>query len=411
MTRLSFGLLAALAAIGLAAAPSASAQDEKLGSAGAPPDSHLPAGGWTIAPSLLYSANWDDNVLLKQRADEPRGDFLNVLNPRVDAALNGRRAQFSGSYDGAFLLYRDLNTLNSYDQHGSISSSRQLSKHVRLFVNDILAVSPTTELALLVGVPFIRTGVRLNDLRGGVDAQLTKRTSITATYHFEWVEFDQNTAFGSSLFGGHTNGGSAIAKHKLSERSALTFDYDRQFSVMGGVAVPGGVNSFDVQNVSAGFERQMSEALRIYAAAGISRLSAQTTLGAARFGPRYHAGISQRLRTGSLDAVYDRSFTAAYGFIGATESSDLSVRLHMPLWRRIYTQSSFSWRSNSYLELGGGNLQSRWVDASIGYQAQPWVRIEGFYGGAYQTTILPGGGIDRNRVGVQVVTVKPMRIR
>jgi hypothetical protein len=402
MTRHSTALLAALATVTAVVAPRVSAQEGRFGSAGSPVESPAPAGGWTLTPSLLYSVNWDDNVLLKQRVDEPRSDFLNVLNPRVDARFGGRRGQFSGSYDGAFLLYRDLNSLNSYDQHGSVSGTRQLSKHVRLFVNDTLAVTPTTELALLVGVPFMRVGVRLNNLRSGIDADLTKRTSISTTYHFDWVRFDQSTA---SLLGGHSNGGMFVVRHRFSELTALTADYGRQFAYFGGAG------RLDVQNVSAGFDRRLSDTLRIYATAGISQLSSQAAVGTAHTAPRYHAGFSQRLRTGSLEAVYDRSFAPSYGVTGATESKDFSVRLHTPLWRRAYTHSTFSWRSDTYVLLGNASQQSRWFEASVGYVAQPWMRIEGFYGSAYQATILPGGALDRNRFGFQVITVKPVRIR
>jgi hypothetical protein len=403
--RSSRGLLSAIAVVALAAAPPVSAQEGRFGSAGAPSETQLPAGGWNISPSLLYSANWDDNVLLKQRVDEPRGDFLNVLNPRVDAGFGGRRGQFSGSYDGAFLLYRDLNTLNSYDQHGSLSGSRQVSKHVRLFVTDILAVTPTTELALLVGLPFMRAGVRLNNLRTGIDADLTKRTSISVTYRFEWIRFDQQTAFGNTLLGGHSNGGMFVVRHRLSELTSLTSNYERHFSDVGGLG------RFDVQNASGGFDRKLSDTLRIYAAAGISRLSPQSAFGPTHTAPGYHAGVSQRLQRGSLDVQYNRSFVPSYGVSGATESKDFSVRLNMPLRRRAYAQSAFSWRSDNYPLLANANLQSRWVEASVGYLAQPWVRIEGFYGGAYQTTILPGGALDRHRFGLQVITVKPVRIR
>jgi len=405
MTRYAIGLVTALATVTAVAAPRVSAQDGRFGSAGPAADSPVSSGGWTITPSLLYSANWDDNVLLKQRIDEPRGDFLNVLNPRVDTGFGGRRGQFSGSYNGAFLLYRDLNTLNSYDQHGSVSGSRLLSKHVRLFVNDTLTVAPTTELALLVGVPFVRAGVHLNDLRSGIDANLTKRTAISVTYHSDWVRFDSNTTVPNLLLGGHSNGAMLIARHKLSEFTSLTANYGRQFSQVGGL------QRFDVQNAAAGFDHRLSETLRIYATAGISRLSSQIAFGPVHTSPSYHAGMSQRLRTGSLDVVYNRSFAPSYGVSGATESTDFSVRLHMPLWRRAYTQSTFSWRSDNYPLLDNAGLQSRWFEASVGYLAQPWVRIEGFYGGAYQTTILPGGALDRNRVGVQVITVKPVRIR
>jgi hypothetical protein len=405
MNRYSRGLRLALAVVALAAAPPVSAQEAgRFGSAGESSTSPLPPGGWNITPSLLYSGSWDDNVLLKGRGDSERGDFLNVLNPRGEAEFTGRRGQFLGRYDGAFLLYRDLNTLDSYDQHASVAARRLLSKHVTLFVNDSLALTPTTELSLLIGVPFLRTGTHVNDLRTGIEADLTKRTSLTLTYQFEWVRFDQNPALGASLPGGHSHGGLLFVRHKLSDLTALTIEYDRQFSTVGGP------ETFDVQNAAAGFERRLSEAVRIYAAAGLSRL-AESVFGPSHISPRYHAGVSQRLRTGSLDVVYDRSFAPAFGFGGTTESKDLSVRLNMPLSRRVYTQSTASWRSNTYLLSGDTSLRSRWLEASIGYLAQPWVRIEGFYGGAYQTTTLPGGVLDRNRFGFQVITAKPVRIR
>jgi hypothetical protein len=405
MIRCSLGRLSAVAVLVLAAAPAVSAQDVRSGSGAAPSTSQVPAGGWNVTPSLLYSGSWDDNVLLKGRGDDTRGDFLNVLNPRGDAQFNGRHTQFSGNYDGAFLVYRDLNSLNSYDQHAFAAASRQLSKHIKLFVNDTLAFTPTTELSLLVGVPYLRTGSRVNDLRTGIEAELTKRTSIIGSYHFEWVRFDEVPEFATSLLGGHSHGGFVFLRHKLSDFTALTVDYDRQLSTVGGP------DTFDVQNAAAGFEHRLTEALRIYAAAGISQV-AESVFGPAATSPRYHAGLSERLRrAGSLDVTYDRSFAPSFGFGGTVESNDISVRLHMPLSRRIYTQSALSWRTSTYIQFGDANVRSRWFEASIGYLPQPWMRIEGFYGSAYQTTTLPGGTIDRNRLGVQVVTAKPVRIR
>jgi hypothetical protein len=404
MTRHSIALLTALATVAAVAAPGLSAQEAaSFGTAGEPSTSSLAPGGWNVTPSLLYSGSWDDNVLLKGRGDDVTGDLLNVLNPRVDAGFAGRRAQLSGSYNGAFLLYRDLNTLDSYDQHGTVSVRRLLSKHLRLVVSDTFAATPTTELSLLVGVPFLRTGSRVNDFRSGIEADLTKRTSITASYHVEWVRFDLDPA--TTLQGGHSHGGSFFLKTKRSDITALTVEYDRQFSTVGGS------ETFDIQNAAAGFERALTQAVRIYAAAGISRLS-ESAFGPARISPRYHAGVSQRLRRGSLDVIYDRSFAPSFGFGGGTtENKDFSARLHMPLSRRVYTQSTFYWRTNSDVQFTDTSLRSRWFEASIGYLAQPWVRVEGFYGGAYQTTSLPGGTLDRNRFGVQVITAKPLRIR
>jgi hypothetical protein len=39
------------------------------------------------------------------------------------------------------------------------------------------------------------------------------------------------------------------------------------------------------------------------------------------------------------------------------------------------------------------------------------MHIEAFYDGTHQTTDLPGGRVDRNRIGIQVVTAQPVRIR
>ena len=39
------------------------------------------------------------------------------------------------------------------------------------------------------------------------------------------------------------------------------------------------------------------------------------------------------------------------------------------------------------------------------------MRVEGFYGRTQQKIDRPGGRLERNRIGVQVVTAKPMRIR
>jgi hypothetical protein len=41
---------------------------------------------------------------------------------------------------------------------------------------------------------------------------------------------------------------------------------------------------------------------------------------------------------------------------------------------------------------------------------RPSMRLEGFYGGAHQAIDRPGGITNRNRIGVQLVTAKPMRV-
>jgi hypothetical protein len=186
----AFSFIAALAAAALAAAAPAAAQESNfipLASADA-----AAAPGWSFTPSLSYSAAWDDNVLMRGLGDETPADFVNFVNPRGALDYNGRRGQLAAHYDGGFALYRDLTSLNSYDQRGSLYARRFLTPHVALFVRNSIASVPTTELVSFVAVPFLRTGSRLEDFRGGVEAALSKHTSVTASYNFQWVDFDHS---------------------------------------------------------------------------------------------------------------------------------------------------------------------------------------------------------------------------
>jgi hypothetical protein len=404
MTRHSLAWFGALAVALCAAASPAGAQQSPYGTASSD-SSPLLAGGWTLTPTLLYSGNWDDNVLVLGRGDQTIADFANVLNPRVQLDLNGRRGQLTGSYDGAFQLYRDLNTLNSFDQRGSFAGRRLISPHLALFARNSIASVPTTELAQFVGVPFSRTGSRLDDLHSGVEWALTKRTSMTASYNFSWVHFDEGPEFSTLQRGGHSHGASVVLRRRLSARATLIADYDLTHAL-----VVGGTQVFDVQNSAGGLEYKLGDHVRIVGAVGLARL-AINDLGPARTGPVYRAGLTRQFRTAAFDVLYNRSFVPSYGFGGTTQNEELTARLHLPLSRRLFSHSSFAWRSNDPLTAGDLSLRSWWTEQSIGYELQPWVRVEAFYAGARQTIDRPGGLVNRNRFGFQIITVKPVRIR
>src|SRR5437773_163854 len=198
----------ALTAATLAVPAAAAAQETNLvPTADANPQA--PAG-WSFTPSLAYSGAWDDNVLIRGNGDTSPRDFLSVVNPRGTLDFNGRHGQLSASYDGAFLLYRDLTSLNSYDQHGWFFARRLLTPHVALFVRNTAASVPTTELAQFIAIPFVRTGSRLDNLRSGIEIAFTKRTSMVASYDFEYVDFDHSQTGAEALRGGISKGGSLI---------------------------------------------------------------------------------------------------------------------------------------------------------------------------------------------------------
>jgi uncharacterized protein (PEP-CTERM system associated) len=399
----SFRVWIAAAAVVLVS-PAARAQDENRGSV-TPGPSQAPASGWTVTPTLLYSTSWDDNVLLRGSGDPATGDLVNVVNPRMDLNFTGRYTQFSMDYDGAFLLYRQLQSLNSYDQHASLSARTRVSRRLTLFVSDTAAASPTTQLVELVGVPFERTGSRIEDAHGGVEATLTKRTSLVASYHFQWVQFDQIQAYADALRGGHSNGASASLRHVLSAHTTLLADYDVEHAQVGAAG-----DLFDVQNSSVGLDRKLSERLHVYGAVGMSHLNV-SALGPARTGPSWRAGLTRQFREAGVDVSYSRSFVPSYGFGGTMQNEDLTTRLRWTLSRSLSVQVSGTWSRNEPLTPGDLPLRTLWADATLGYQLQRWARVELFVSGTQQTIDRAGGVLDHNRVGIQIVTTKPMRVR
>ncbi len=83
----------------------------------------------------------------------------------------------------------------------------------------------------------------------------------------------------------------------------------------------------------------------------------------------------------------------------------------MPLSRRLYTQSLVSWRHDDPLVVVTPPLRSIWIQATVGYTARPWMRIEGYYLGTRQTVVAPDALLTHNQIGFQVIASKPVRLR
>jgi hypothetical protein len=402
MSRVHSFAIAALTAL-LIGTGTASAQESNLMPT-ASADLRSPAG-WSVTPALTYGASLDDNVLVRGAGDNTVSDLVNVINPRGVVVFNGRRGQLTGTYDGAFVRYRDSSTLDSYDQHASFYGRYLPTPHLALFVRNSAAAVPTTELAQFIGTPFIRTGSRLDDLRAGVEAAFTKRTSMVASYDFEWVDFDTTAVPSAALFGGHSHGATLALTHQLTERFALTAAGDLQHATLGV-----GARTFDVQNVRGGGAYKLSEVTRVFADAGISRLGG-TDVSEPRIGPAVRLGLTRLVRSAGIDVLYSRSFVPSYGFGGTTQNAEASVRFHSPLSRHVYTTAAVAWRRNDPLLIGGLPLRSNWIEGTLGYAATEWAHLEVFYAGTHQTIDRPGGNLDRNRIGLQVTTAKPLRVQ
>jgi hypothetical protein len=368
------------------------------------PDTTSVASGWILTPSIAVSSGWDNNVFVQGEGDQGTGDLINTINPRLTTTFNGRRSLFSMNYSGAFLLYRDLGELNSFDQRASLSGRRRLSKRMTFYVDNAFAATPTTEISGLVDVPFVRTGSTLDDFRAGIEAALSKRTTLSLGGDFQWVSFDANPAFVTQLHGGHGFGAEASFRHRLSARTSVIADYRMQHAMISQTP-----ESFDVWTTGGGLEQQFSEHLTAFGELGVSHLVA-TVLGESRTGPAIRAGLTYRATRSSVIVSYSRMFVPSYGFGGTTQNEELSASLNVPFTRRLYAQAGTAARRNEPLTIGNPSLRSYWLEGALGYDLNGVAQIEGFFGTAHQVIDRPGGIVNRSRIGVQVVTAKRVRI-
>jgi len=391
-----------LAALIWGAAPAGAQQ--ALGLGAAPGTSGTATPGWTISPSLSFARVYDDNVLVLGPGSPLVHDYVNTINPRGELDFNSARSQFSAEYDGAFLGYQTLDTLNSYDQHGGLSLRRRLSKRTSLFAAGSATAAPTTEFLELTGVPFVRVGSFADTFDAGVEHLVSKRMTVTVSGTFQQARFDPNQTFASLLLGGNSIGGAVNLRERLSARTTFTVDGDFQHATIGTAD-----EIFDVQHAMVGIERALSQDFRVFAAGGVSRLGV-TAFGPPRTGPSWKLGLVKDVRSTIVNLSFDRSYVPSFGFGGTMQNEDVTASIRLPITRRFYTQDSVSWQRSDPLVIAVPELRSVWLQGSVGYAVRPSVRIEAFFVGVRQSVGLPDP-LAHNQIGVQIVAGTPMRIR
>jgi hypothetical protein len=359
--------------------------------------------GWSFIPALGVSQNYDDNVTL-QAGTNTVGDFVNTLNPSAQLNYNGSRAQFNARYDGSFLLYRTSTALDSYAQSGSLGARRKLSSRTSVFINGSASATPTTQLVQFSAVPYVLTGTRAEDVTVGIESAISKRLSVVANVHGQGVQFDETAAFSNSLLGGTTVGGGFSLRERLTELTTITADYDGLRADIGDRH-----DIFVIQNATVGVERLLTKTMRVFGAIGVARLDA-SLFNSSKTGPSYRLGLSRDLRSSVVDVTVSQSYVPSWSFGGTTQDEDVTVRLRVPLARRLYMQSLVSWRKDDPLVEITAPLKSVWIQGTVGYTARPWMQIEGYYLGTWQTVGVPNE-LSHNQFGFQVVASKPVRLR
>jgi hypothetical protein len=162
------------------------------------------------------------------------------------------------------------------------------------------------------------------------------------------------------------------------------------------------------------FDYQLTPFWTVNAGAGLDYVPA-TPLTPSQHAPGFSAGADWSARARRFHVGYDRMFVPSFGYGGAIQNQSVTVSYRTPLFnsRRFYTEHGVSLRDNRPLIITPGQLRFRTtrLNSTIGWAPQPWMRVEGFYSRAMQTTLIPGGDIDRNRIGFVIVTSRPVRVQ
>jgi hypothetical protein len=367
--------------------------------------------GWTFVPAFGYSQTYDDNVTLFGQADfdTSNNDLISVYTPQADITFLSRQTRFNSGYSGSLLDYRTFSLFNRWDQHANIGLRRVESQRLNWGIQGNLTLTPSTDALEFDGIQFSHTGARAINARGTVEYKLTQRDTLSTSVHRQQVTFDRPDELLPYLRGGESWESYSSYRRRVNPRMGLGGSYSlRRASA---VDAPEHL-TFHVNRGAVDY--QLSPFWTVNAGFGFDYIPA-TILTPAQSAPGWSVGVDWSARSQRFHAGYQRMFMPSFGFGGALQNRELNVSFYSPLFRsrRVYTEHDFALRDNDPLIEAPGRLRLRTmrINSRVGWAPQPWIRVEGFYSRAQQTTFLAGGDIGRNRIGIQIVTSRPVRVQ
>jgi hypothetical protein len=405
-----------IVALGMALLAQPMGAQERLGS-GTPDQTYR--AGWTFTPTIGVAETYDTNVSLFNQGHTGNDDYIASVFPGADLHYTGKHSVFDVGYTGSFLDYRRFPALNRWDQRARLDFRHQQSAHLTWFGHASGAVLPTTDLIDLGGIPYRKTGAKTVDGRAGVEYAFDARNSLTSSVDYQVVSFDRGAVAADILRGGRIFESMNGWRHKVSSRFAVGADYSYRQA-----RVTGDNEAFHFHTTEAAVDYDLSQRWAFRGGGGVVYLQ-RTALSDARTGPAFRASLERHNAGTTFHVGYLRTFIPSFGFGGTVQSQDVGVGFRTPLFhaRHFYLDSSAVFRDNQPLgpvgviadPLTGAveqlPLRSLRAHTILGWEPQPWVRFEAFYSLVQQTSLRAGGYLDRNRIGFQIVTSKPMRMQ
>ena len=366
--------------------------------------------GWVFTPSAVFGGIYDSNPTLRQSDNLISGEMLALFSPRGELDFNGRRARFNAGYSGTLEAYQDLEELTRYDQRGRLNARYQMTPRLLFRTQNQLTLTPTTDQLDLDGLPFTRVGSQMLTNLGGFTFDVSPRLVVVADYMFQWVNFDRDLTGAEDfrfLQGGHAHNPSATVEYELSRRVKVGSLYMFRHTV-----VDGGEEVFDSHRAQGTVQVMLTANTTVRGRAGVDHILV-TGITQTKTGPSFGAGITQRMRQASFDASYQREFMPSFGFGNLIASQVFRGGASVPFARgRAFVSGGVTYRRSDPVVQRDilVELDSLWTQATFGYGLVRWLRMESFVSWNHQTSSARGN-TERTRVGVQFVTLKPMRIQ
>ncbi len=367
--------------------------------------------GWVFTPGGAVGGVWDSGVQTggDSAAEDLVQKFVVLANPRAELDFNGRRTHFNIGYSGAYEKYWAQGT--NWEHRGRAGLRQTISPRLDFNGDMSYAAVPTTDRLLLVNdiVPYAPVNSHWFDAGAGFGLRTSTRMTINGGYRFQSVTFDESSAgaFFGDLRNGYTHNPFLGFMREFSTRLSIGATAQYRRDNFGDV-----LQEFDVRSLTGEFSLKLTPSSSLTGGGGASRLTTVFT-GDSTTSPTYHAAYDRAMRSFRLSAQYSRGFEAIYGFGTLAGSDTFSASAYVPLADRLYYLDAVIayTHTNSVRGLDFGiDYATTWSNVTVGRQLTPYLRGEGFISFAHQSAAGPDS-TNRTRVGIQIVTAKPMRIQ
>lgn len=363
--------------------------------------------GWTFTPSISVSGLWDSNVALADTIEgqKPASDRLFTIEPFGQLEFRSSRTEFSAGYKGYLRRYLTVEELDGFDQRGYVSLRHAATRRLSLYAHNDFSDVPTTDEVALNGVPFARFGSRSNRVNAGADFRVTKLSDLAVHYENTWVSFDHDAL----LRGGLMHGLGSRYTVRLSERTRVGGEYRMRHSNINDDA-----RVMWFHDIGGVLDQAITPHVRVALASGYSVILDPASVDR-QGGLYFRTDLTRATERLTMGIGYEHSYAPSFGFGGSSASRELRGHVHMPFFRnRFYVNGGGAWRRTDPLLEEELELDTMFLDGTVGYGLSRWLRLQTFYQYSRQNSRHFTGGtavINRHRVGAEVVISQPMRIR